>query len=303
MDVRDRLNRMAERHPWLRIALDVQQRYTDLQGGIIASAVTLHLFLSLFPLLLVVTAVVGFVASSGKDVAGEIVADLGLTGTAATTVTDAVAAAARSRRTASVVGLGGLIWSAMGVASAMKTAVDRAWQAKSGGVRDRAAALVWLVGAGLVVFAFLTVTGLIVSVLPGWAAWLATVFTTAGHVFLFWWTLHFLSATDVGWRPHLPGAVMTGVGFEVLTIAGAFIVPRVVASSSALYGSIGAVFAVIAWLFLFGRLIVYSSILNVVLYERRRGTVTVEVEVPRVPGEMPLTATRAGVIDEVVTPG
>jgi len=300
--VRARLDLWADRHRGLRIALDVQQRFGDLQGGIVASAVTLNLFLALFPLILVATAIVGFVASGGKDVAGAVVDNLGLTGTAATTVTDAVAAAARSRRAASIIGLGGLLWSALGVAAAMKTAVDRAWQAKGGGIRDRAAALVWLVGAGLVVFTFLTITGLIVSALPAWAASVATLLTAAGYVLLFWWTLHFLGATDVGWRAHLPGAVLTGVGFEVLTVVGGFIVPRAVASSSALYGSIGVVFAVIAWLFMFGRLIVYSSILNVVLYERQRGTVVVEVEVPRVPGEVPLTGTRAGVINEVATP-
>jgi membrane protein len=95
---------------------------------------------------------------------------------------------------------------------------------------------------------------------------------------------------------------VTGVGFGLLTIVGAFAIPRVIASASALYGSIGVVFAVLAWLFVFGRLIVYASVLNVVLYERQRGTATVEVEVPRTPGEVPLTGTRAGVINEVVTP-
>jgi membrane protein len=92
------------------------------------------------------------------------------------------------------------------------------------------------------------------------------------------------------------------VGFQVLTILGAFIVPRAVASSSALYGSIGVVFAVITWLFVFGRLLVYACILNVVLYERSAGTVRVEVEVPRLEGEVPLTGTRAGVVDEVAKP-
>jgi uncharacterized BrkB/YihY/UPF0761 family membrane protein len=82
----------------------------------------------------------------------------------------------------------------------------------------------------------------------------------------------------------------------LLTLAGAIIVPRSVESSSALYGSLGVVFAIIAWLFFFGRLLVYASTLNVVLYERQRGTVTVEVEAPRFPGEVPTGATRRGVV-------
>lgn len=299
--MRDRLETWADRHAVMRVALDVRQRFLDLQGAIVSAAVTLHLFLSLFPLLLVATAVVGFIAAKGNDVAGSVVDTLGLTGAAATTVTDAVAAAERSRRAASIVGLLGLVWSALGVAGAMKTAIDRAWQAKGRGLRDRAISLLWLLGAGLLVSAFLFVTGLVVSVLPGWAASLAIVFTVAGHVLLFWWTFHLLGAVNVGWRPHLPGAIAVGIGFQVLTIVGAIVVPHTVASSSALYGSIGVVFAVVAWLFVFGRLLVYACILNVVLYERSAGTVTVEIEVPKVEGEVPLTGTRAGVVDEVAT--
>jgi uncharacterized BrkB/YihY/UPF0761 family membrane protein len=71
-----------------------------------------------------------------------------------------------------------------------------------------------------------------------------------------------------------------------------------VARSSALYGSIGIVFGVLAWLFLFGRLVVISSVLNVVLWERRHGTVTVGVEVPNLPGPPPTTGTRSGEADE-----
>jgi uncharacterized BrkB/YihY/UPF0761 family membrane protein len=71
-----------------------------------------------------------------------------------------------------------------------------------------------------------------------------------------------------------------------------------VAGSSALYGSLGVVFAVLAWLAIYARLIVYGAVLNVVRYEQRAGTVTVEIEVPRIDGEVPLTANRGGAVDE-----
>ena len=48
-----------------------------------------------------------------------------------------------------------------------------------------------------------------------------------------------------------------GQVFEVLKALGSIYVPQPVASSSALYGSIGAVFAILAWLFFFGGLLVY----------------------------------------------
>ena len=91
-------------------------------------------------------------------------------------------------------------------------------------------------------------------------------------------------------------AVAAAVGFEVLTVVGTVYVPQLISRSSALYGSIGVVFAILAWLALFARLVVYSSTLNAVLYEAREGTVSVPIHVPRLPGPAPVAATRGGVI-------
>jgi hypothetical protein len=45
---------------------------------------------------------------------------------------------------------------------------------------------------------------------------------------------------------------------------------------------------------------VYGAALNVVRYEEHAGTVTVDIEVPRVQGEVPLSATRGGAVEERV---
>jgi membrane protein len=73
-----------------------------------------------------------------------------------------------------------------------------------------------------------------------------------------------------------------------------FVVPRVVASSSELYGPVGVVFAVLAWLLLFGRLVVYAAVVEVVMWEKRHGTVQLTIEAPARPGVAPVGATRAG---------
>jgi membrane protein len=296
--VRARLNRLRQRWPWFDVTMAVQDRYTELEGSMVASAVTLSIFISLFPALLVGTAVLGFIAQGKVDLAGQIIDKLGLSGNAADTLQDAIGTAARSRKAASIVGLAGLVWSSLGVVQAIQLAVDRAWQVSGGGLIDKVRDLGWLVATGALVVATTAGTALIVSVLPGWAAPLMIVFTIGVNVLMFWCTFALIGHQTVGWRPLLPGAVFAGVALQVLTLAGAIIVPRSVASSSALYGSLGAVFAILAWLYFFGRLLVYASTLNVVLYERERGTVTLEVEAPRMPGEVPVGATRSGVVIE-----
>jgi membrane protein len=258
--------------------------------------VTLSIFVSLFPALLVGTAIVGFVANGRVDLAGDIVDRLGLSGTAADVMTQAVASAEHSRRAASIVGFLGLAWSALGVVLAIERGIDKAWQLKRGGIKDRGIAALWLLMTGALLAVSIGLTGVIVSLLPAWAAPVAILPTVAVNVVVFWLTFAMLGTQKVGWRPLLPGALFAGIGLEVLTVAGAYVVPHAVANSSALYGSLGVVFAILAWLFFFGRLLVYASILNVVLYERARGTVTVDIEAPRIPGQVPVEADRGGVV-------
>lgn len=282
--------------------MSVQDRYGELEGSMVAAAVTQSMFISLFPLLLVMTAIIGFLASGDVSLAGDIIDRLGLSGTAATSLREAIDAAENSKQAASVVGLAGLAWSALGVVHAIQLAVDRPWQVKVGGVMDRFKSFGWLVLTGGFVVASTAATAVVFAALPGWAAPFTIVATTGINVVMFWFMFLVIGNQKVGWRPLIPGAVLAGVGLQVLTLAGAIIVPRSVASSSALYGSMGIVFAILAWLFLFGRLLVYASTFNVVLYERDRGTVTLEVEAPRMPGAVPLEATRSGVVVEAATP-
>src|SRR5688572_2845867 len=116
----DRLDRLAETRPWLRIVLDVQKRFGELHGNNLAASIVLQSFLSLFPLLLVVIAIVGFFTAGGNDIAGKLIGELGLTGDAARAVTDAMEVAERSRRAASVIGIIGLLWSGLGLVDALQ---------------------------------------------------------------------------------------------------------------------------------------------------------------------------------------
>jgi len=53
------------------------------------------------------------------------------------------------------------------------------------------------------------------------------------------------------------------------------------------------VFALLAWRLIFGRLVVYVAVIEVVSWEQTHGTVSVEIELPRLPGMRIGGATRA----------
>jgi membrane protein len=189
------------------------------------------------------------------------------------------------------------LWSGLGVVGSLTTALNAAWQAKGRGLVDRLYALRWLAGAGAL-FLVTAALGPLLRWAPGPVKPITILAGLAVSTVLFLWTYSSLGNSNVSWRVHLPGALLVAVGIEILKVIGSVLVPRAVASSSALYGSLGVVFAVLAWLLVYGRLIVYGAVLNVVRYERAAGTVTVEIEVPRIEGEVPLTTTRGGAVED-----
>lgn len=294
------LDRWRERYAWLDHLLSFNERFAAIGGGPLSSSIGLAGFLSLFPLLLVLIAVVGFVSSGSTDFASRLIDDLGLQGRAAEVVTDAITAAEGTKRTATIIGIVGLIWSGLGVVGTLQAACNAAWQTSGRGLLDRAVAVGWLVGAGGL-FLLSLALGPIVGLVPGQVAIAAVVSGAALTVLLFLWTFSFLGNQRIPWRAHLPGAVLVAVGFEILKAVGTVLIPRMVASASALYGVIGVVFAVLAWLLLYARLIVYGLVLNVMRWEAKRGTLTVEIEVPRLGGDVPLATNRGGAVNQSAT--
>lgn len=288
------LDRLAQRFPWLGPVASVQGRYSEVGGNQLAAAFTFNAFLSLFPLMLVGVAVVGFIAAgSDTDLAQKIVTELGLEGQAAEMLTDAIRAAEDSRQAASILGLAGLLWSGLGLVGALQYIYNSAWQVNDRGLKDKAVGLAWLAGASLLFVASAAVTT-VLRWLPGPVAPLGIVVGFAVSFVMWLWTARVLPNKQVPWRDLVPGALFGAVGLELLKLAGAYWVPKAVASSSALYGSLGVVFAVLAWLAFFGRLVVYSAVVNVVVYEGRAGTVRAVVNVPSTDTDHILLANRAG---------
>ena len=294
------LDVLRRRLPWLNTPLDVHERVSALGGGPMASSIALAGFLSLFPLLLVGISVFGFVAAGDVDFDAQVVDALGLEGQAADQVLQAIGTAEDSRRAASIIGFIGLAWSGLGVIGALEAALNVTWQTTGRGLTSKLIGVAWLVGAGILFLASLAL-GPVINWLPGPAVVPTILFGVVLDSALFLWMFRTLTNVHVHWKVHLPGAIVGGIGLEVLKLVGGVYVPHAVASSSALYGSIGVVFAVLAWLALSARLIVYASTYNVVRYEGHHGTVTVELRVPRIEGEVPLEATRGGAVADAVT--
>jgi membrane protein len=277
--------------------LRVQDRFGEVQGDPLANGIALQIFLSLIPLLLVAIAVVGFIAGGDATFTGDVIDRLGIPadGAAADALRTTIESAEDSRQAASVIGVLGLLWRGLAVVAAVQRAIDNVWQTRSEGFKDKARAVLWLFGAGVIFAASFAVTT-VLNFLPAFLAPVSILVGLAVNLGLFLWTFSELGRLPVGWRALLPGAAICAVGFEVLKLVGTIYVPRLVASSSALYGSLGIVIAILAWLAFFGRLLVYGAVVNVLRWESGHGTVQVPVEVPRVDAALATEADRSGAV-------
>ena len=277
--MRAKLDALGQRWPWFGLVLAVLKRFGEVHGNSLAAAVTLQAFVSLFPLLLVAIAIVGFVSAEGVDIAASVANGLGLQGDAAKAITDAVDAAEDSRKAASIVGLLGLAWSGLGLVDAIQNGFNQIWQVRPRGLKDKLVGAGWLLGAAAIMAVGAGATAL-AGLLPGWTAPLGLLLGFGINFCLWIWTSKLVPNRHVGWGVLVPGALLGAAGMELLKAIAGFYVPRLVTSSSQLYGTIGVVFAVLAWLYLLARLAMYTAVLDVVLYERDEGTRRVSVEVP-----------------------
>ncbi len=274
---------------WLGRVMQIQQRFGDIQGSNVAAAVALQTFLALFPMLLVAAAIIGFIMNDqGGEFASRVISEMGLTGSAASTMNEALTKAAENRKAASLIGFVTLVWSALGVSSAIQYALNQSWQTTPRGIADKLVGAAWLSGAAILFVGTLASTTLL-SWLPAGAG-IGSIAIGIFLSFVLWmFTGKVLPNVKVPLRSLIPGSIVGVLGMEALKLLGTLWVPKMVASSSGLYGTIGIVFAVLAWVILFGKLVVYATVTNVVLHEARHGVSlgTIELPKPAVPKAIP----------------
>jgi membrane protein len=292
LELKQRSERLGERHRAVRYVLDVQERYSEVGGSALAAQITLNAFTAMFALIVLAVAVVGFLSAGDRGFAHNLVRDLGLSGDAGRTVVRAVDTARRGRSAATIVGVIGLLWVGIGLGGSIAYAYNSVWKVNPRGLLDKLMGLVWLVGAAVLIALGAGATAAW-SFLPAFFAPLVIVVSIAVNAAIFLWTSWILANRRVRVRALVKPALVGGVALEILKVLGGYVVPRLVANSSQLYGTIGVVFALLAWLYILGRLIVYVIVIEVIHWERRPGSEPGVVQRPALDGEQTDSEDRA----------
>ena len=266
MVIRARLDR-ARRDTW-----EVQRHFGAIRGANLAAAISMRAFLALFPIALLAIAFVGFAGGDAHTVARSIGNALGLGDDLSKTLVQTVVSAQRRKVESSIVGVLGLVWTGTGLTAAVNAAWDEAWNIRGGGLRGRAIGVVWLLG-GLVFLTLIVGTGILlrrVDILLEFGI----IGGIAANTLFFYWTAIVLPARKIPRRAMRFPALCAGIALEVLKVIGSRFVPELVLRSSSLYGTIGAVFALLVWLLVLGRLVVYTALLERVRWDASQATAT-----------------------------
>ncbi|MGI9008904.1 MAG: YihY/virulence factor BrkB family protein [Streptosporangiaceae bacterium] len=266
-------DRWQQRHTPTAFVFGVIKKYGDDNAGQMAASLSYTAFVSLFPLLLVLTTVLGLVAASNPSLRHTIISAVaGQFPVIKHQLTHNVHQLRRASYIGLVIGLVAALWGAAGLAQSGIYTMVHVWNLP-GPERPgyfqrlgRAGLFLLVLVAGVAASTLLTAFSSFVSnsvLMNGLAELLATAVNVGMYVLGF----RVLTPKSVPIRSLLPGAVLAGIGWTILLAAGSAVVGHYLHSDS-VYGIFAIVLSLVAWIYLVVEVTIYSAEVNVVLARR-----------------------------------
>jgi uncharacterized BrkB/YihY/UPF0761 family membrane protein len=240
----------------------------EVAGGIIAGALAYRFFIWLLPLALVAVAGLGIAADSASESPEETAETLGLGGL----ISGSIESAANSpnRWYALAVGIPVLVWTTRSVLRVLIGAHRLVW-------RDvRAAAPKPTIIGSLRLLALLlgiVAVSALASTVRAWSGGVGVVSTLLVALPLagLWLLLSLrLPHRGADWTALLPGALLFGIGIQLLTVVIAYVIQPWAINKQGTYGALGVAAALLLAIYLVSRLIVAAAVLNATLWERQQ---------------------------------
>jgi YihY family inner membrane protein len=260
---------LQRRHDVLAVPFAVFKKFGDDEGGRLAALIAYYGFFSLFPLLLVLVSVLGYVLAGHPGLRNDIVdsafAQFPVIGRSLRA--QAHVDALQGNVVAVVIGGVTALWAGLGVAQSAEVAMNTVWDVPReqwpNFIFRRVRAILMLLLLGVVVIASTFVTGAGSSGWFGHAAlgWLVGFVLNVG---LFTLAYRVLTAMDLRWRDVLPGAVVAAVVWTALQALGGYYVTHQLDSASDVYGTFALVIALLVWISLGAQVALFCAEINVV---------------------------------------
>jgi membrane protein len=272
----DRLNRLSGGS--LGVVAGAFQNFNDARGSEAAASMAYYAFFSLFPLLLVLIVAGSFVLQRRvvqQQIMGVVSQVLPVS---QQIIQNNIQQVLKLRGTVGIVGVVSLLWSASGIFTTLADHIERAWSGTHlrGFVGQRLIALgivISLMGLLILSVALNAVLGLLsrfsvplggnisVYTTPLWTI-LAALLPLLLRIIMFWGLYRLVPTAHVRWSAALVGAIVAGVGWQLITAGFSWYLNSGLARYDLVYGSLGTIVALMFWIYLSGWIILFGAHLS-----------------------------------------
>jgi membrane protein len=266
-----RFDELQQRKRWLALPIAVVKKFGDDQAGNLAALIAYYAFFSLFPLLLVLTTILGFVLhgnpSAQLSVEHSALAQFPIIGQRIQLH------ALNGSVPALVIGLVTSLLAGMGVTGAAQNAFDRVWaipyKDRPNFIQQRLRGLGLLTFLGVLFLVSTAASGLVSGGFGGIGDKIVGyVIALAVNFALYFAAFRLMTVNAVPSRDLRTGVILAGIVWTILQSLGGYYIGHVLKNQSSVGGEFGLVIALLVWLHLGAQLTIYAAEVNVVVTRR-----------------------------------
>ena len=274
----DRVMGLRERHIAIDVVVDTLDGWRRHISGRNASVLAFFGFLSIFPLMLAATTILGFVLEGNEDLQRRIIdgalADIPVLGQQL----QDNPASLTGNWWALIIGLGGALWSSTKAFVALQQAQDDVWEIhvdhRNAMPKQRGKALLGLMFIGAAQIGTIVITTIVNAAgLPILGRLALLVATVAINIAVLAAMYRYLTAADTTWFDVWPGAVASGIVFSLLQYFGTGIVRQITQNAGDTYGQFALVLGLVTWLSLLSISSLMSAEFNAALLRHLDGSI------------------------------
>jgi membrane protein len=267
------LDELQRRHRRVGFVIAVVYKYLDDQGGYLAALITYYAFVSLFPLLLLLTTVLGVVLVGQPQLQAEVLqstlAQFPVIGSQLQQPEQLSGGAM-----AIVIGVGGALYGGLGVGQAVQNAMETVWAVPRNNRPDpirsrvRSLLLLLMLGSAAITATVLSAAGRATETFGAFSRIglaVAAITINAGICLV---AFKVTTTRRLTYRQVLPGALTAAVIWQLLQWFGASFVSHTVKTASAINSVFALVLGMLAFLYLISVSLVMCAEINVVRVDK-----------------------------------
>jgi uncharacterized BrkB/YihY/UPF0761 family membrane protein len=269
-DAYERLEQSRETNHFVDAGFHIYERDLGAGGGVLAGALAFRLFIFVIPYVFVLVTGFGSAADLQNKSGQNVARSAGLTGLIAKAVSDAQRQSDGTKVISIVVGLFAVFLAARTVVKTLRAVHALAWRVPLNRLRNSSRAALLLIA---IVFGTSIVAAVIGKVrsdhpLIGLVVGLSAIVVWGGAWLWISWLLP--HARDVSVTDLLPGSLLFGLIVWAMHLLTVFYFARKISHASETYGALGSAIGILLALYLLGRAMSASAVLNATLWERKQ---------------------------------